>query len=75
MSRIGKKPVPVPANVQASIEGDGKVLWESSILKEGATAAFDVKIEGIKQLVLKMGDAGDGKRSDWGVWLEPVLGR
>lgn len=62
-------------SVQASIEGDGQVLWQSSILKEGATAAFDVKLEGIKQLVLKMGDAGDGKRSDWGVWLEPMLGR
>jgi hypothetical protein len=62
-------------SVQAVIEGDGKVLWQSGTLKAGKTAAFDVKLDGVKQLVLKMTDAGDGKRSDWGVWLEPMLGR
>ncbi len=62
-------------SVQAVIEGDGKVLWQSSTFKSGATAAFDVKLEGVKQLVLKVTDAGDGKRSDWGVWLEPILSR
>ena len=62
-------------SVQAVIEGDGKVLWQSSTFKDGQTAAFDVKLAGVKQLVLKMTDAGDGKRSDWGVWLEPMLTR
>ena len=62
-------------SVGAVIEGDGKVLWQSSTLKPGNTAAFEVKVEGVKQLVMKMTDAGDGKRSDWGVWLEPMLGR
>ena len=62
-------------SVQAIIEGDGKVLWQSGTFKGGSTAAFDVKLEGVKQLVLKMTDAGDGKSSDWGVWLEPMLAR
>jgi hypothetical protein len=62
-------------SVGAVIEGDGKVLWQSSTLKAGNTAAFDVKLDGVKALALKMNDAGDGKRSDWGVWLEPMLGR
>ena len=64
-----------PGSVRAVIEGDGKVLWQSNTFKAGKTAAFDVKIEGVKQITLKMDDAGDGKRSDWGVWLEPALGR
>lgn len=62
-------------SVQAVIEGDGKVLWQSDTFKDGSTAAFDVQVGGVRQLVLKMTDAGDGKRSDWGVWLEPMLGR
>ena len=62
-------------SVQAVIEGDGKVLWQSSTFKTGNTAAFSVNLEGVKQLVLKMNDAGDGKRSDWGVWLEPMISR
>ncbi len=62
-------------SVQASIEGDGKVLWQSSTFKDSKTTAFDVKLDGVKQLVLKMNDAGDGIRADWGVWLEPMLGR
>ena len=62
-------------SVGAVIEGDGKVLWQSATLKAGQTAAFEVKLDGVQRLVLKMTDAGDGKRSDWGVWLEPVLSR
>ncbi|HSH93674.1 MAG TPA: NPCBM/NEW2 domain-containing protein, partial [Roseimicrobium sp.] len=62
-------------SVGAVIEGDGKVLWESKTLKSGNTVPFQVDITGVKSLVLKMGDAGDGKRADWGVWLEPVLAR
>ena len=63
-------------SVGAVIEGDGKVLWQSTTLKQGhTTAAFDAKLEGVKHLVLKMTDAGDGKSSDWGVWLEPVISR
>ena len=62
-------------SVGAVIEGDGQVLWQSATLKAGQTAAFEVKLDGVQRLVLKMTDAGDGKRSDWGVWLEPVLSR
>ena len=62
-------------SVQAIIEGDGKELWQSKPFKGGGIAAYDVKIEGVKKLVLKMTDGGDGIRSDWGVWLEPMLGR
>ncbi len=62
-------------SVQAVIEGDGKILWQSKTLKNGAATPFSVNLEGVKSLVLKMTDAGDGTRSDWGVWLEPTLAR
>jgi hypothetical protein len=61
-------------SVDATIEGDGKVLWTSRKLKIGSTP-FSVNIEGVKSLVLKTGDAGDGARSDWALWLEPTLTR
>jgi hypothetical protein len=62
-------------SVQAIIEGDGKTLWQSPILKGGKAVPFNVSIEGVQTLTLKFSDAGDTNRSDWGVWLEPVLSR
>ena len=62
-------------SIEAVIEGDGKILWKSSKLKTGTPVAFTANIEGVKKLVLKTTDAGDGTRADWGVWLEPVLAR
>ena len=62
-------------SIQAVIEGDGKVLWESAKILPGKPTAFEVKVEGVKKLVLKTTDAGDGARSDWALWLDPVLSR
>lgn len=61
--------------VEATIEGDGRVLWKSSKLSAGPVAPFRVNITGVKRLTLKITDAGDGKASDWGVWLQPTLAR
>lgn len=62
-------------SVQAVIEGDGRVLWQSAKLAPGPVAPFQVNLTGIKRLTLKINDAGDGKASDWGLWLEPILTR
>ncbi len=61
--------------VKAVIEGDGRVLWQSDKLTPGVLTPFHVSVSGIKRLTLKFSDAGDGKASDWGLWLEPVLTR
>jgi NPCBM/NEW2 domain len=62
-------------SVEFIIEGDGKILWKSAVVKSGAVPAFKVDLTGIKQLILRTEDAGDGNRSDWALWLEPVLSR
>lgn len=62
-------------SVKFVIEGDGKILWQSPVLKSGAVPSFKVNLTGIKQLTLRTEDGGDGNRSDWALWLEPVLSR
>lgn len=62
-------------SVQFIIEGDGKTLWQSPVVKSGEPQPFEVDLGGVKQLTLRTGDAGDGKRGDWALWLEPVLSR
>ena len=44
-------------------------------MKVGSTKPFAVRVEGIKELELKVTDGGDGKSSDWGLWLDPMLRR
>lgn len=57
------------------IEGDGKVLWSSPTVKSGTPVSYQVDLTGVSELVLRTGDAGDSNRADWGLWLEPVLGK
>jgi hypothetical protein len=61
--------------VAFTIKGDGRELWRSKPLKSGTPAAFKVPLGGVKELELVVDDAGDGAGGDWGLWLEPVLGR
>lgn len=62
-------------SVKFIIEGDGKPLWQSAIVKPGQVLSYDVDLSGVKKLSLRTEDGGDGKRSDWALWLEPVLSR
>ena len=62
-------------SVKFVIEGDGKALWRSELIKEGDSQPFHVAIQGVKQLTLRTEDGGDTNRSDWALWLEPVLAR
>jgi alpha-galactosidase len=53
------------AGTQSSIEfvvsGDGKVLWRSGLLTGGkASVPVDLKIRGVRVLVLRVRDGGDG---------------
>jgi alpha-galactosidase len=53
------------------ITGDGKKLWESPVMKAGAAAVpVDVKIRGVKSLLLEATDAGDGMNYDHADWAD-----
>lgn len=62
-------------SVVFSISGDGKLLWKSKTVKSGSPVTFNVDISGVKELELRVEDAGDGNGSDWGLWLGPRLYR
>jgi hypothetical protein len=57
------------------IEGDGRELWRSPLVKPGNLQSYEVSVKDVQQLQLRVEDGGDGAGSDWGLWLEPVLGR
>jgi hypothetical protein len=57
------------------VRADGAEKWRSPVCKPGDLHAYTVNLEGAKELELLVEDAGDGNRSDWGLWLSPKLGR
>jgi alpha-galactosidase len=58
-------------SVAFRIVGDGKVLWKSPVMKTGQKPVeADVNLKGIKTLLLKAGDAGDGIGWDHADWAE-----
>ncbi len=58
------------------VEGDGKVLYESPVLREGdAPIAVDVAIPGVKRLALKTTNGGDSNYDDLGTWGNARLER
>jgi dolichyl-phosphate-mannose-protein mannosyltransferase len=60
--QIGSK-----ASVRFIVEGDGKVLWQSPVVKAGdPIMPIDIDISGISTLQLKIDDAQDGKTDDHG---------
>ena len=65
----------VNGNAAASVEffviGDGKTLWHSGVLHAGdAPKECAVDLSGVKELVLKVGDAGDGIEFDHADWAD-----
>jgi len=57
------------------IEGDGRELWRSPMVKAGNVQSFQIPVKDVQQLLLRVEDGGDGNRNDWGLWLNPVLSR
>lgn len=63
-----------PASVKFHVFGDGKLLWSSELMKPGIPAVrADVPLKGVRSLVLKVDDGGDGIRSDHGDWAEAAI--
>jgi 4-amino-4-deoxy-L-arabinose transferase-like glycosyltransferase len=57
------------ASVTFVVEGDGKVLWQSPIVRGGEPAVtVDVSIVGVNTLTLRIQDAEDGTAHDHGFW-------
>ncbi len=61
--------------VEFEIKGDGRTLWKSEVINSSATAAFEVKLDGVQQFELLTVTTPDGASADWGFWLEPTLKR
>ncbi|HXI73711.1 MAG TPA: NPCBM/NEW2 domain-containing protein [Verrucomicrobiae bacterium] len=56
------------------VVGDGKVLWESGVMRAGTPAkAVNVELRGVKQMVLNVGDADDGTSWDHADWAEAEI--
>ena len=62
-------------SVVFSIHVDGEKKWNSRTVKPGDRARYRVDLSGADQIELRVEDGGDGKASDWGLWLNPVLTR
>ena len=58
-------------SVVFKVTGDGKTLWESGVLHGGDAAKnASVALNGVKVLVLTVGDAGDDMNYDHGDWAD-----
>jgi alpha-galactosidase len=59
------------SSVEFFVIGDGRMLWRSGVLRTGAPAkACEVNVTGVRQLMLKVGDAEDGNNDDYADWAE-----
>ncbi len=66
------------ANAVASMEffilGDGRILWQSGLMKVGDPAKkIGISLEGIKKLALYVSDYGDYNYYDHADWLEACI--
>ncbi|HET7625766.1 MAG TPA: NPCBM/NEW2 domain-containing protein [Verrucomicrobiae bacterium] len=62
------------ASVEFFVIGDGKILWQSGVMRAGEPAkSCDVKLAGVKTLTLKVGDAGDGISFDHADWADAKI--
>ncbi|MGA2867480.1 MAG: NPCBM/NEW2 domain-containing protein [Verrucomicrobiota bacterium] len=59
------------ASITFKVLGDGRTLWQSSLMKGGQSAqSVDVDVTGIQKLVLLVGNGGDGNDNDHANWAE-----
>ncbi|MEN9841876.1 MAG: hypothetical protein RL376_1676 [Verrucomicrobiota bacterium] len=61
-------------SVRFTLIGDGVVLAKTDVMyKQDKPRALNANISGVKQLVLKVDDGGDGISNDHAVWAEPLF--
>ena len=62
------------ASVVFQVLGDGKVLFDSGVMRMGNPAKqVNVSVKGVSELKLLVTDAGDGISCDHADWAEPTL--
>ena len=62
-------------SVEFFVIGDGRLLWSSGVMRTQEEAmAFQVGVAGVKQLLLKVGDANDGNNDDFAIHPFKVMG-
>jgi hypothetical protein len=44
-------------------------------VKPGNLQTYHLDLTGVRDLTFRTEDAGDGRSSDWALWLEPVMER
>ncbi|MBM4040798.1 MAG: hypothetical protein FJ290_20020 [Planctomycetes bacterium] len=58
-------------SVEFRVEGDGKLLWSSGVLRGGEPPkAAEVNLAGVKRLTLLVSDGGDGTGGDYADWAD-----
>ena len=58
-------------SVEFFVIGDGRLLWSSGVMRTNEAAkACKVSVAGVKQLLLKVGDADDGNNDDYADWAD-----
>lgn len=63
-----------PASINFKITGDGKILWESGLMRAGDPARpVDIDLKGVRKLTLLVEDGGDGLIYDHADWAEAVF--
>jgi alpha-galactosidase len=61
-------------SIEFQVTGDGKLLWESGVMKGGDPAkAVSVDLTGVKLLILTVGEAGDGIAYDHADWADAKI--
>jgi alpha-glucosidase len=78
VSRVGVDdevyPVDTRGSVAFQVVGDGRVLADSGVVRDGEPAKLiDVDVSGVQRLLLRVTDGGDGKNDDHGDWASAHL--
>ena len=64
-----------PGSVVFVVRGDDKELFRSALISDKQLHQLEVPVTGVQRLELIVEDGGNGKGSDWCVWVEPILER
>jgi hypothetical protein len=69
-----EKSAPKSPSAEFIIEGDGKVLWCSPIMRGGMNAhPVDLNLTGVKQITLRVNDGFDGSDQDEAAWADAIF--
>lgn len=59
------------SSVEFFVIGDGRMLWRSGVMRAGSEAKpCELSVVGVRNLLLKVGDAEDGDNDDYADWVD-----